>query len=302
MTGPRIDYSNIEALRANIPAARANRTRRTEPLQAAMDIPVAEIREISIEETGHHSPVRLFIPEGAGPFPVLFFMHAGGFIMGSNDMDIPTSRFLCREVGCVVVSPDYVLAPEHPWPDGIEEIYAIISHFAAHPQEYRIDPQRIAIGGCSAGANFAAACCILASQRKEFAIKLAALVYPVLDFSADPAEKTTPLTDSMITPQMFKAMDALYVVDPKNRTAPTVSPALGAPEDFPPLCIFSARRDLLFKETLAFVNKLMDANREVLFKLYPAVDHGFLERNEPAAIAQDCKNIIATQLKKAFTP
>ncbi|MGH9039120.1 MAG: alpha/beta hydrolase fold domain-containing protein, partial [Acidimicrobiia bacterium] len=107
-------------------------------------------------------PVRIYTPAGAGPgpLPVLVWFHLGGFVFGSVDWIDPISRTLANRSGCVVVSVDYRLAPEHPYPAAVDDAWTAVTWVAEHAAEIGADPARLAVGGDSAGANLATVACL----------------------------------------------------------------------------------------------------------------------------------------------
>lgn len=126
--------------------------------------------------------VRVYRPAGAtSTLPGFLFIHGGGMIMGSIDATDLDCEAYVEQVGCVVVSVDYRLAPEHPYPAPVEDCYAALRWMAEQAGELGIDPQRIAVGGQSAGGGLAAGTCLLARDRGGPAVAFQVLIYPMLD-------------------------------------------------------------------------------------------------------------------------
>lgn len=123
--------------------------------------------------------VRLYRPADAGaPGPGLLWIHGGGYVIGTAQQDDELCRRFVRELGVTVVSVDYRLAPEHPYPAPLEDCYSALTWLAALPA---VDPARVAIGGASAGGGLAAALALLARDRGEVTPALQLLAYPMLD-------------------------------------------------------------------------------------------------------------------------
>jgi acetyl esterase/lipase len=123
--------------------------------------------------------VRLFRPVGAGaPGPALLWIHGGGYIIGTAAQDDMLCRRFARELGATVVSVDYRLAPEHPYPAPVEDCYSALTWLATLPS---VDPTRVAIGGASAGGGLAATLAFFARDRGEVPVVAQLLVYPMLD-------------------------------------------------------------------------------------------------------------------------
>src|SRR6516225_7846872 len=123
-------------------------------------IPVASVKNFVIPGPAEDLPVRLYTPEGVGPFPLLMFFQKS-WLAGNLDTHGRMCRSLCRGAGCLVMTVDYRLAPENPFPAALEDCYAATSWMGAHAKEFKGDPTRIAVGGESGGANYAAAIALM---------------------------------------------------------------------------------------------------------------------------------------------
>ena len=129
--------------------------------------------------------VRIYTPAGPGPKPALIYFHGGGWVLGSPEtIDAPCRR-LANASGCVVVSVDYRLAPEHHFPKPLDDCYAATAYVAEHAASFGVDARRIAVGGDSAGGNLAAAVTLMARDRGGPALAFQLLVYPVTDHAFD---------------------------------------------------------------------------------------------------------------------
>jgi acetyl esterase/lipase len=131
---------------------------------------------------GNEVPVRIYRPADADTtLPGFLFIHGGGMIIGSIDESDLECEAYAEQVGCVVVSVDYRLAPEHPYPAPVEDCYASLVWMADHADDLGIDPARIAVGGASAGGGLAAGTCLLARDRGGPDVAFQVLIYPMLD-------------------------------------------------------------------------------------------------------------------------
>jgi acetyl esterase len=172
-------------LRENYPQIRAM-SAAMQPDPAALP-PVGAVENRVVSSAHGPIPVRIYTPADAGvtgnrPWPLLMYFHGGGFVMGSLDSHDLTCRNVVRASGYKVISVDYRLAPEHVFPAAPEDCYAATLWAAANAQELQIDPQRIAVGGDSAGGNLAAAVALMARDRTGPALDKQVLVYPVADY------------------------------------------------------------------------------------------------------------------------
>src|SRR5215471_17716196 len=129
-------------------------------------------------------PVRIYTPQGSGPFPVLVFFHGGGWVICNLDTHDALCRSLTNSSACVVVSVDYRLAPEHRFPAAPGDCYAATRWVANHRTALNIDATRIAVGGDSAGGNLAAVVAQMARDKGGPALVFQLLIYPATDFTA----------------------------------------------------------------------------------------------------------------------
>ncbi len=140
--------------------------------------PVGERVDLEIQGTEGPIPVRLYAPSSSGPFPVLVFFHGGGWVRGSIEAYDGLCRRLTNGADCLVVSVEYHRAPEHPFPAGFEDCYASTEWAWTHAADLGGDPDRVAIGGDSAGGNLAAAVALAARDRDGPELEHQLLVYP----------------------------------------------------------------------------------------------------------------------------
>jgi acetyl esterase len=148
----------------------------SEPVEA-----VAEVTDWTIEGPSGPIPVRVYRPDGEGPFPILVYLHAGGWVKGNLETHDDFCRQLTNETGMVVVAVAYRLSPEHPFPTPLEDCYTATEWAAENGASLHGDPERLAIIGESAGGNLAAATALLARDRHGPSIEHQVLLYPVLD-------------------------------------------------------------------------------------------------------------------------
>src|SRR4051812_4834413 len=142
---------------------------------------VATVDNRTIPGPAGDIPVRIYRPDSDYPLPVLVWLHGGGWVVGDLEFADGTSRQLANKANVVVVSLDYRLAPEAPYPAGLEDCYAALTWVAAHAAEIGGRTDRLAIGGDSAGGNLAAAVALLAARRGGPPIIFQLLVYPATE-------------------------------------------------------------------------------------------------------------------------
>src|SRR5919197_4894190 len=127
--------------------------------------PVAQVENRTIPGPGGQLPIRIYSPQGNGPFPILVFFHTGGWQVGDLDIQDPLCRRITNLTPCIVLAVDYRLAPEHPFPAAPEDCYAATQWAATHATQFQGDPSRIAVGGDSAGGNLATDVTLMAQDR-----------------------------------------------------------------------------------------------------------------------------------------
>lgn len=226
--------------------------------------------------------------------PLFINIHGSGFVFGNAEMDDPFMLRLAKGADAKIISIDYRLAPEHPFPTAIEECYAVALYAKQHPEEFGIDAGKIAVGGHSAGGNFSAAIQLMDAERQMLGLKCLILDYPPLDIYTDASEKpkgTLPVGLS----RMF---DACYCVDAEARKNPLISPMFateGQLATFPPTLIITASKDSLCEEAELFRDRLSEAGVEVSHKRYEA-HHGF--NLSPGADSDDSWQLMAGFLKE----
>ena len=262
---------------------------------------VAKVEDRAIPGAGAQVPVRIYTPEGTGPFPVLSWFHGGGWVLGNLDTADATARHLAVEAGCVVVSVDYRLAPEAKFPIPFDDCYAATEWIAGNASSINADPNKIAVGGDSAGGNLAAAVALKARDQGGPSLALQLLVYPVTarDFSTgsyrENANGYSLTTDSM------KWFWDHYLSNNSDAANPYAAPA--AANDLtglPPALVITAEFDPLRDEGEAYAERLMAAGVATTSSRYDGMMHGFFGM---PAVMDKAKQAIAeasSALKAAF--
>jgi len=216
--------------------------------------------------------------------PLFVNIHGGGFVMGRPEMDDRFMPNIASGAGVKILSVDYSLAPEAPFPAAPNECYAVVKYAKEHAAGLGIDPEKIAVGGHSAGGNFSAAICLMDGERKELGLKALILDYPPLDIATDPYLKPRP--KKALSPKMSRVYDAAYAGDREAAKNPLISPCYASTDQvrgFPPTLVITAGLDSLAPEAEAFKDKLIAAGVKVTFKRFEGARHGFNLMGEPGA-------------------
>jgi acetyl esterase len=239
--------------------------------------PVHEVRDLHVPGPAGDLPVRVHRPASPGPLPTLFWLFGGGWTLGSVDTADGICRRLAKAVPCQVITVGYRLAPEHPFPAAVHDCHAAIRWIAGHADEFGVDPDRLALGGDSAGGNLAAAVTLLARAEGGPRFDAQLLVYPNTDQRAD----TAPARDSDDDPLLFnrRSVDwyrGHYLADPADAADPLASPLLA--EDLsglPPALVITAEYDPLRDEGERYADRLREAGVRIELTRYPGMIHGF---------------------------
>ncbi len=225
-------------------------------------------------------PVRIYSPEGLDhAVPGILHIHGGGFVIGDLDSELGSCVALCRTLGVVVVSVDYRLAPETPYPGPLEDCYAALNWMSSNSAQLKIDPARLAVFGQSAGGGLSAATALLARDRGGPAICFQYLGIPELDDRLQ-----TPSMQRFVDTPMWNRPNAVlswdyYLGDEYQRGADDV-PYHAAParaEDLaglPPAYVSTMEFDPLRDEGVEYALKLMRAGVATELHSFPGTFHG----------------------------
>ena len=273
---PRFDVADISATRARLDELL--RIWKEEGLQRPSDPNVEEIdRSIPGPDGNTELSIRIYMPRDRQTTgPAFVYFHGGGFVLGDLEAAHPRSLVMAARAGTVAVSVDYRLAPEHPFPAGLEDCYAALRWVVEHAPELKIEPEQIVIGGDSAGGNLAAAVALLARDRAGPSIALQMLFYPAID------DRCT--TQSMMYGAGLYIWDYQnsvdmwnhYLGENRDNVSPYASPARATDlAGLPPAFIVTAEHDPLRDEAVFYAINLMNAGVPVELHNYPGTVHGF---------------------------
>ena len=262
--------------------------------------PEAGVTVKDMEFTGPNGkvPLHIYTPDGTGPFPVMVYFHGGGFVIADTKTYDASPRALAKMAKAIIVSVDYHLAPEHPFPSAPNEAFAAYNWTLAHAKEFNGDPARVAVGGESAGGNLATVVSMMARDKKVPLPVHQLLVYPVVD-----NDMTTPsyVKNADVKP-LNKAMMAwffkYYAADPASPYAlPLKAPSL---KGLPPATVIGAEIDPLLSEGKSYADRLKKEGVTVSYKEYRGVTHEFFGMGAVVPRAKEAEQYAADALKKAF--
>lgn len=224
--------------------------------------------------------ILLYTPPGeaGAPRPGLIEIHGGGYVLGTADMSDPANRLLSLQLGCVVVSVDYRLAPETPWPGSRDDNYAALCWLADNAAALNVDPARIAISGGSAGGGHAAALALHARNRGGPPICFQLLDFPMLDDRTCVAADPHPFVGEFVwTPDRnYFGWKSLLGVEPgSDGVDETAAPARAVDlSGLPPTFMHIGALDLFLEENLEYARRLTRAGVPVELHVIPGAYHG----------------------------
>ena len=245
--------------------------------QAGKPEHVATVVDRIIPGPGGDIPIRIYTPEGEGPFPVLMYFHAGGWVLGSLAYGDAICRAIAKDTPCIVVSVDYRLAPEHTFPAAPEDCYAATQWVATHAHEFNADAHAIAVGGDSAGGNLSAAVTLMARDRQEPPLCFQVLIYGETDYY----EPGTPSYTAYAHGYGLTRDDMIwfweqYLAKKEDATHPYAAPLQASDlSELPPALIITAEYDPVRDEAEHYAQRLQESGVPVQLSRYHGMIHGF---------------------------
>ena len=208
--------------------------------------------------------------------PTLVYYHGGGFVIGNLDTHDSTCRRLANKSRCQVIAIDYRLSPEHPFPAPIDDGVAAFRHIRDNAEKFGADPERLAVGGDSAGGAIAAVVCQICRDAGEPGPAFQMLIYPATDSSRESASRKAFAEGYFLSKPLMDWFWDAYVPDDVDLADLRLSPLLA--RDFkglPPAFVLTAGFDPLRDEGRAYADRLIDAGVKTTYVNYPGTIHGF---------------------------
>ncbi|HLY79396.1 MAG TPA: alpha/beta hydrolase [Caulobacteraceae bacterium] len=248
-------------------------------------------------------PIRLYAPLDPAPglSPCLVFFHGGGWVAGSLDTHDGLCRRLCEAAGCHVVSLDYRLAPEHPFPAALMDCLLAVNWVANHAASLGIDRTRLGVGGDSAGGGLAAAVCQIARDAGGPSIALQALICPILDVGRQTGSRQAFGEGHFITQPAFQRDLSDYLPAGAALDDPRISPLHAAGlRGLPPALVHTAEFDPFRDEGEAYAEVLKAAGVDVVGGRHPGMIHYFYVLARAIPYAETAAAQIGAQLRAMF--
>jgi acetyl esterase/lipase len=265
-----------------------------------------EDRTVPGPEGAAEVPVRIYRPVGStDTLPGLFWIHGGGYVLGNIQGEDFLMQHIVEAVGCIAVSVEYRLAPEHPFPAPVEDCYAALKWMSHHAAALGVDPTRIAVGGASAGGGLAAGLVLLARDRGEVAVAFQLLIYPMID-DRDATASSEAFADAPVWNRQDNRNGwRAYLGD--DAGGANVSPYAAAARasdlsNLPPTYIAVGSHEVFLDEDVEYAQRLAHAGNFVELHVYPRAFHGWDVLAPTAAITQRFTAERDQALKRALFP
>jgi acetyl esterase/lipase len=281
------DTSTVEGLRSSALAERA---------MMGTPLTVGSVEDIDIQSTGGLLRIRIYRPPGESSRRAILWLHGGGWVIGDLDHADNDCRGLCLETRSTVVSVDYRLAPEHPFPEGLEDVYSALEWLST---ELASAPgtQQLVVGGDSAGGNLAAAVCLMARQRGGPTVDNQLLLYPVTSSECDTSSHRDFAEGYLLTREMMQRFWSLYT-RATDAGRDSLASVLRATEllGLPAATFVVAGCDVLRDEAESYAERLRLAGVPVEVLGYSGQLHGFWTYRGASDIAKAVNSEIRASL------
>lgn len=233
---------------------------------------IKEVKDFKIQQI----PCRLYRNSSAKKQSIILYFHGGGFVYYNIDSHDFVTRRLCRMNNCTVVSVDYRLAPEHPFPAAHEDAYTVVQYVYDHAEEFGIDNTKIIVAGDSAGGNISAAICHKFKHHPAIKIHAQVLIYPWVDGSLSSQSIKRYGKGFLLSESAMQWFQKKYTPNPEDYCNPELSVIHQKDcSNLPPAFVLTAEFDPLKDEGMAYAEKMKADGVKVKHKDYKQLIHGF---------------------------
>ena len=263
--------------------------------------PVGNVANRSISGAGAQIPVRIYTPKGTGPFPLLLYIHGGGWVIADLDTYDASARALTNAANVVVVSTHYRQAPEHKFPAAHEDVYAAYRWATANAKSINADPARVAVAGESAGGNMAAYVSIRARDESATMPLHQLLVYPVVSTDTNTPSYQENANAKPLSKAGMQWFFSHYLTNSSEGNDPRIALLkVTNLKGLPSATVITAQIDPLRSEGQMYAERLKDAGVSVSYRNYDGVTHEFFGMGAVVDKAKDAVQFAGTELKKAL--
>jgi acetyl esterase len=238
--------------------------------------PISAATDMVIPGPGGDLAIRVYSPDGKGPFPILVFFHGGGFVLGNLDTHDRVCRNLCAGSGALVVAVDYRLAPENKFPAATDDCLAATCWAAENAEALGGDPNRIAVGGDSAGANLSTVTALRIRDEGGPALRGQLLIYPMTDYHTPGTPSSKEFAGFFLTREEMVWFTEQYLNNPPEIDHPHVHPLRARDlSGLPPALVMTAECDPLRDEGERYAERMVSHEVPVQQIRYDGMIHGF---------------------------
>ena len=267
------------------------------------NVDIGKTQDLDIPGPLGDIPIRIYHPVGmTGPLPVLVYYHGGGWVIGSRNTHDGLCRLIANKGPFVVVSVDYRMGPEHPFPAAVQDSVAALNWTAENSAKYKGDPKNIAVGGDSAGGNLSAVVSLIARDGKRNLPKFQWLIYPATNMEMSTPSHEKFAEGYFLTKPLMEYFQGNYMKRAEDRKDWRASPLLAdSLAGLPPALVQTAGFDPLQDEAIAYAERMNSEGSKAVHTHYEGMVHGFINLGgviDKATVAVD-EGVAA--LRKAFS-
>ncbi len=253
-----------------------------------------------IGSVGQQFSVRIYRPNDSADLPAVVYVHGGGWVAGSPDSSDSLCRHLSSRLGAVVVSVDYRRPPEHPFPVPLDDVVSAITWVHSSATSLKIDRDRVAIAGDSAGANLAASATILSRDRADAQLCFQVLIYPATEYAVVRPSWTENIAGPMLAVTDLMWLWGQYLPDQDSAADPRATPSNADLSGLPPTFVATAEFDPVRDDGEHYATLMESAGVDVVAKRYPGTFHGFATMIGVLQRSSELTDDVVAQLSRAF--
>lgn len=282
---------------------RASASAKWQPEYLGVADAVAKIDYRYISGPTAELPIKIYTPEGIGPFPAVVFFHGGGWVAGNIEINGVQHQQIAHDARAVVIAVNYQKAPEHKFPIPFDDCYSTLEWVVANAQALNINVDEIGVAGDSAGGNLAAAVALKARDVKGPKIAFQILIYPAVDYNFEYPSMIDNAVGYSLTTQGMKWYWDQYMATTDDLANPYFRPmAAENLSNLPPTFTLTAELDPLRDEGEIFAQRLHDAGVKSVLKRYDSLIHGFALMQGFLPEAREAMQDIAHNIREFINP
>lgn len=268
-------------------------------------IPFSNITNMNIKTSSNQIPVRIYTPDKGSSFPIIIYAHGGAWVSGSLDDYETVCRKISKNTNAIVISVAYRLAPENPFPAGLDDVYNVLSWVYKNSNSINGNSGKICVAGDSAGGNIAAAVCQMAKDKSGPHINSQVLIYPATNLYSLNTKSWSYYGGSgysYLTKENYKIFLSYYIPKAEDRKKAYASPLLSDNlSKLPDTLIITAELDPLRDEGEEYGSKLRSAGINTIITRYNGVAHGFVSMGNITKKSNQALDEISSYLRKQFS-